>query len=286
MAHYCPVDVEKQEEVLALHCNFAQQEGRPCARRIQVGWLTSCSHLLCPEHAKEWFASNVECPVCRSGAVRMLKVDFRRPRRERNLAMMGFLPSQVFQAASEAFEFWAQQKMLEHDWQMEAGARLQAREDRLRSAYQERATEVERVMTMLSQKKQELTERLHDAAAHGNALQTEAAEARKKIERVKRRCAVLEAQGLQLPAKAPDDGWREATAWRAGAGGGAAGATKRGAAGNAPGPAAVPTPTPVFAGRPGGLSCGNIFDGGLGRLRGSATPAGIGGLGGKRRRIT
>jgi len=278
------VDIQDTSELLALHCNYPQKSDRPCACRVEVGWLTSCAHLFCTEHAKQWFASNVDCPVCRAGGpVRMLKVNCKRPRKERNLAMLGFLPSQVFQAASEAFEFWAQQKMLEHDWQAEASVKLEARESRLRGTYQERAMEVERVISQLSEQKYALEQRLCDMTSRGDALRVQAEEAQVRLERLRRRCEALEAA---------DDGWRAAPAWRGGVGNGPSG----GAASATPGaPMGVPPPPPAFAGRAGGLS--NVLFGGDGAKgtaarwndlarRGLATPAGFSLGRAKRRRIT
>lgn len=206
MALGAPVDSQNPDELLALHCNFVLLNGRPCACRIDVGWLTNCSHLFCAEHAKEWFASNVDCPVCHgSGAVRVLKVDFNRPSKERNLAMMGFLPSQVFQAASEAFGFWAQQKMLEHDWQAEVSKKSQVREARLRGTYQERAREVSKVIEALTQKKTKLKQQLREMLAHGEQLKEQAAEVSARLVHVQRCCTMLQAA---------DDGWKAAPSWR------------------------------------------------------------------------
>ncbi|CAE8700545.1 unnamed protein product, partial [Polarella glacialis] len=74
MATSAPVDVQDEHEVLALHCNFVQQNGRPCACRTDVGWLTCCAHLFCSNHAKEWFGSNMDCPLCKTGeAVNVMK---------------------------------------------------------------------------------------------------------------------------------------------------------------------------------------------------------------------
>jgi len=187
-------DAAANDEVMAYHCNFILQDGRPCAKRIVTGWVTNCSHLFCEMHAKEWFASNVECPVCRrgGGAVRVLKVDFQKSRKQPRTAMIGFLPTQVFQAAGDAFSFWVEQKMQEHDWQTDVGKKLVMRLSRLQGTFRERMAEISNIIGTLSTKKKRLNSRLSIVLAQGEQLSTQRDQLSQKLSQIQRRCSSLQ----------------------------------------------------------------------------------------------
>eukprot|EP00930_Biecheleria_cincta_P076844 TRINITY_DN64066_c0_g1_i1.p1 TRINITY_DN64066_c0_g1~~TRINITY_DN64066_c0_g1_i1.p1 ORF type:complete len:271 (-),score=56.33 TRINITY_DN64066_c0_g1_i1:52-864(-) len=185
-----PVDVQDDNEVLAFHCNFMEHAGKPCARRTDSGYLTSCSHLFCDEHAKSWFASHVDCPLCKDGgAVRIVKVDFSRPRRQVDLAMVGFSPEEILQAASEAFGLYSSQKMLEHDWQTEAGLRLKACKHRLQQSVEHQLDRARTAYEGLSQQNGQLKEELRKAQFRRGRLQDEVGKAGKRLAELDRSCA-------------------------------------------------------------------------------------------------
>lgn len=177
-----PVDVQDDNEVLAFHCNFVGQNGRPCACRTDSGYLTSCSHLFCDEHAKSWFASHVDCPLCKDGcAVRIVKVDFSRPRRQVDLAMVGFSPEDILQAASKAFRLYSHQKMLEHDWQADAGHRLKACKHKLQQSVEHQLDRAKAAYEGLSQKNVQLKDDFRKAQFRRGRLQDELGKASRRL---------------------------------------------------------------------------------------------------------
>eukprot|EP00441_Pelagodinium_beii_P047229 CAMPEP_0197621132 /NCGR_PEP_ID=MMETSP1338-20131121/1761_1 /TAXON_ID=43686 ORGANISM="Pelagodinium beii, Strain RCC1491" /NCGR_SAMPLE_ID=MMETSP1338 /ASSEMBLY_ACC=CAM_ASM_000754 /LENGTH=206 /DNA_ID=CAMNT_0043190485 /DNA_START=212 /DNA_END=832 /DNA_ORIENTATION=+ len=118
----------------------------------------------------------MECPLCRGGqAVRVMKVDFDRPRRARDLSMVGFLPGEIFEAASEAFSFWASQKTIEHDWQAEAGSKLVGRRERLEQTVDERLQQATSVFNDLTHEKSALAAKLLAAQVQRDKLKAEVA---------------------------------------------------------------------------------------------------------------
>ena len=140
--------------------------------------------MFCQEHAKLWFPSNMECPVCQTGeAVRVIKVDFNRPRREKELALLGLLPGEALQAASEAFRFWSFQKALEHDWSQHEHADLQLQGRRLKTALTDRGNAADIALYQLSKKGTSLSRELTKAAARRDFLQEELGKARKRLAR-------------------------------------------------------------------------------------------------------
>ena len=157
--------------MFAIHCNF-KQCGRACRRRIHIGWLTSCSHVFCHEHAEMWFPSHLECPVCQTGkACRVVKVDLNKAHKEKELALLGFLPGEALEAASEAFRFWAFQKTLESDWSQDEHDDLQLQRQRLKHALTDRSNEAEAAVQHLSQKSMSLARELRTASAQRDSLQ-------------------------------------------------------------------------------------------------------------------
>lgn len=191
-----PEDVQDVAEVLALHCNFVKHDGRPCGQRVCVGWLTSCAHLFCDDHAREWFGCNVDCPVCTAPGhepTRVMKVDLASLHKRRRMVALGFQPFEVFAAASEAFEFWASQKARESTWHVQAIDRLQKREHKMREAYEHRAEQVEGIMRELEEQRVSAEKRLEASVLRGEQLASEIREVRERLEDVHRRHRELQA---------------------------------------------------------------------------------------------
>ena len=131
-----------------------------------------------------WFPSHMECPVCQTGeAVRVIKVDFNRPGKEKELALLGLLPGEALQAASEAFRFWSFQKSLEHDWSQDEQADLKLQGERLKAALTDRSNAAEAALHQLSKKGTSLSRELTKAAAQRERLQEELVKARKRRDR-------------------------------------------------------------------------------------------------------
>ena len=129
-----------------------------------------------------WFPSHMECPVCQTGqAVRVVKVDFKKACKEKELALWGFLPGEAFEAAAEAFRFWTFQKTLEYDWWQDEHGDLRLQADRLKQALSQRSNEAEAALHQLSQKGLSLFRELRNATSRRDLLQEEVSRARKRF---------------------------------------------------------------------------------------------------------
>mmetsp|Transcript_9777 Transcript_9777/g.25656 ORF Transcript_9777/g.25656 Transcript_9777/m.25656 type:complete len:322 (+) Transcript_9777:68-1033(+) len=179
---------------LAFHCNFMSASGEPCRQRItQEGWLTGCVHLLCVEHAREWFSSNVDCPVCKDGrAVRVLKLDFCSIRKEAKLRVIGFSPRQVLEAAMEAIEFWASQKALEVGWQTDVDAKLALRHRRLHDVYNDKSAEAVAATRALQGRCADARTRLQETLLQRDRLMTMLEQTKARLLRIRRSCAAVQ----------------------------------------------------------------------------------------------
>lgn len=188
-----PIDTQNRKEVLAFHCNFNLPNGRPCACQLDVGWLAGCSHVFCDAHAREWFSENVDCPVCQnSNAVRTMKVNFTFTATERKIKMIGFAPSEVLDAASKAFDWWASQKLMENTWIDKAVGKLQQHEHRMREGFQTRRQQAIQIMESLKQKEQILQKKLNDTVAVNDSLKSERDKVRARLKELKQKRAALQ----------------------------------------------------------------------------------------------
>eukprot|EP00928_Gymnodinium_smaydae_P063096 TRINITY_DN46779_c0_g1_i1.p1 TRINITY_DN46779_c0_g1~~TRINITY_DN46779_c0_g1_i1.p1 ORF type:complete len:361 (-),score=67.60 TRINITY_DN46779_c0_g1_i1:195-1277(-) len=187
---------------MEFHCNFPLTSGRPCGCLLTEGWLTSCGHVLCCEHGREWFAMNVGCPVCNcEQAVRVIKVNFRR--KDANLLALGFTPREVLEAAAHAFDFWSAQKTLERTWQQEDLQQLVRRDARLRQIYEKRAAEAVGAMRSLGGRCEALRRRFAEMQRCREGREAEAEAYRARLRRIKRSMAALHAAQDSLDDIAP-----------------------------------------------------------------------------------
>lgn len=109
-----PEDPEQRHELLVFHCNFATK-GELCRHPLKEGWVTACSHLFCYEHAKEWFQSHNDCPVCRCGKINLIRMDLSQAsvKRRGRMSLIGMTPPEIIQASETALNFWVDQKVFE-----------------------------------------------------------------------------------------------------------------------------------------------------------------------------
>lgn len=117
-------------EFLQYHCNFIMPNKECCGKTVGTGWITACSHLFCQEHAKEWFTTNNECPICRAGAVKLVHLSFSRGSHDRKTrtTMVGMLPTEIILATEVGLQFWLDQKVHEYQARQEQQIQLQQKQ--------------------------------------------------------------------------------------------------------------------------------------------------------------
>mmetsp|Transcript_70323 Transcript_70323/g.139412 ORF Transcript_70323/g.139412 Transcript_70323/m.139412 type:complete len:297 (-) Transcript_70323:146-1036(-) len=116
MEEACNGEAEGMHPLLVFHCNFPTKgKEQLCNRPLEDAWVTACSHIFCYSHAKEWFQTNNDCPVCRSGRVNVLRVNLSQASvtRRGRMALLGMTPTEVMQATQTALSFWVDQKVYE-----------------------------------------------------------------------------------------------------------------------------------------------------------------------------
>lgn len=134
------------EEFVALRCNFPLKDGGICRKALLEGWATSCSHLFCPDHAREWFQADDRCPVCldKRGAVRMAKVGAPKDDATKvHTLLVGRPPCDIQLAAATAMNFWLAQKFEEFSHEQQAEQDVTDKLRRLIGNGRKRLTEAE-----------------------------------------------------------------------------------------------------------------------------------------------
>lgn len=107
---------EPMHNFLVFHCNYKGEDGSMCHRQVDQGWVTACCHIFCQEHSEEWFKSRDDCPLCKDGHVKLVKVDVSRTNslRRSRTALIVLAPPDLMQVVETAFNFWVDQKLFEH----------------------------------------------------------------------------------------------------------------------------------------------------------------------------
>lgn len=183
-----------EDDAVAFHCNFMVQTGRPCGCQVREGWVTSCAHIFCEKHAKEWFNSNMDCPVCCNGKhPRVMKMSFERSPKTDSQRVLGLFPNEILQAAGDALEFWAHQKSQELIWDKQASARFHASEAQLQRQRRELQEQVTKAVTELQERRQLLKQELSDSLARRDKVESKLRAAKEHLRRVTCQCAALEA---------------------------------------------------------------------------------------------
>lgn len=142
VASPAPACAPSMEDFLVFHCNFVSK-GTLCGRVLDEGWITACCHIFCKEHTKEWFDAHVDCPICREGPIKFVRIDVSRTaaRHRARTALLGMAPPDLLQAFKVAMQFWVDQKVLEHQQARSGMHELSKRqillEDRIRAKLQE-----------------------------------------------------------------------------------------------------------------------------------------------------
>eukprot|EP00747_Dinoflagellata_sp_TGD_P168327 gnl/TRDRNA2_/TRDRNA2_194477_c0_seq1.p1 gnl/TRDRNA2_/TRDRNA2_194477_c0~~gnl/TRDRNA2_/TRDRNA2_194477_c0_seq1.p1 ORF type:complete len:290 (+),score=56.52 gnl/TRDRNA2_/TRDRNA2_194477_c0_seq1:71-940(+) len=122
MAHDLSMANEDREEFaqdfLALKCNYRiDVDGKPgiCGKAIDgEAWVTNCSHIFCPDHARQWFRADDRCPICldKEGKVRLAKMNASKASVATcATSLIGFSPPDVQAAFSASLRFWMEQKL-------------------------------------------------------------------------------------------------------------------------------------------------------------------------------
>lgn len=129
---------------MSFSCNHTSAEdGISCQKILDEGWITACSHLFCLEHARAWFGNRDDCPICRGGPVKVVRMDLSRTsvRRRGRTALIGMAPPDILRATEIALNFWTDQKVFDFQRegrrQVDETQQLQSSEARARASLAE-----------------------------------------------------------------------------------------------------------------------------------------------------
>eukprot|EP00927_Polykrikos_kofoidii_P022510 TRINITY_DN20983_c0_g1_i1.p1 TRINITY_DN20983_c0_g1~~TRINITY_DN20983_c0_g1_i1.p1 ORF type:complete len:268 (-),score=29.96 TRINITY_DN20983_c0_g1_i1:345-1148(-) len=129
-------------------------------------WATSCSHIFCARHAREWFKTENRCPVCldREGVVRVAKVHAHGESLSKVQSLLvGLAPMEIQLAYKSALHFWVQHKYASFLQEHEDEVALVNVQKRLVGSGRKRLTEVDSVRKSLVAGRDELKHQLGEA---------------------------------------------------------------------------------------------------------------------------
>lgn len=153
---------ESRHAFLAFHCNFMTKDGEPCSRPLKEGWITACSHLLCYEHAKEWFQNHEDCPLCRSGKVKLVRMDLSQAsgKRRDRLLLIGMTPPEILEATETAISFWLDQKVFEFQRNGRRQSQLLSHQKSVEELIKTKLREAETTCNALEEEQRDLQQRI------------------------------------------------------------------------------------------------------------------------------
>lgn len=163
-------------EFMLFHCNYVGDDGHRCPQPLDEGWITACSHVFCGCHAKAWFRSHDNCPVCRNGPVKLVRMESSAAvRRRGRTALLGLTPPEVVRATEVAINFWLDQKLFELSSEGRHQAEQQERHRNLEEAVRSRLGDAQEAARRLETEQLGLKRRLQEASSEGQRLQAELA---------------------------------------------------------------------------------------------------------------
>ncbi|CAE7593321.1 CCNB1IP1 [Symbiodinium sp. CCMP2456] len=161
------VSDDQVEEFATLRCNFPVNKHQTCGAVIKEGVFLRCRHLLCKEHAQEWFLGSDECPVCRDGICAKRRHVGRADDRERLKLLQELLvtssPLEVQEAAAVALELWEGQKAEEFGREVAREQELMAHVNQLNRTVRRRLTEAESAVKSQLAKTEDLRRKVAEA---------------------------------------------------------------------------------------------------------------------------
>lgn len=164
-------------EFLLFHCNHVSEDGCRCQQPLDEGWVTACSHVFCGGHAKAWFRTHDDCPCCRNGPVKLVRLDVSRAgvRRRGRTALLGLTPPEIVRSTEVALNFWLDQKLFELTSECRQQATQKDRHRLLEEVVRTRLGEAERAARSLEAEHQNLKRRLSESGSEMRHLEAELA---------------------------------------------------------------------------------------------------------------
>mmetsp|Transcript_17618 Transcript_17618/g.49903 ORF Transcript_17618/g.49903 Transcript_17618/m.49903 type:complete len:314 (+) Transcript_17618:115-1056(+) len=160
------------EDFELVHCNYVSDSGEPCNLLLEDAWVTACSHVFCREHAKEWFQGHEDCPICRDGKVKCIRMNFSKGRfRQQRLLLIGMPPNDILQATQTALNFWIDQKALEYQQRTEYGKTLRGREASIEESLKAKLGEIEASCKELEMEQRQLQQKIDDTEKESGQVQ-------------------------------------------------------------------------------------------------------------------
>mmetsp|Transcript_97387 Transcript_97387/g.270899 ORF Transcript_97387/g.270899 Transcript_97387/m.270899 type:complete len:299 (+) Transcript_97387:114-1010(+) len=157
-------ETEPRHELLVFHCNFATKDGDPCSHPLKEGWITACSHLLCYDHAKEWFQNHDDCPICRSGKVKLVRMDLSQTsvKRRGRMSLIGMTPPEILEASETALSFWVDQKLFEFQRKGQRHCQLLGRQKSIEELIKTKLREAETTCNALEAEQRALQQQIDE----------------------------------------------------------------------------------------------------------------------------
>jgi len=193
---HCSERAGGMHPLLVFHCNFPTQGNEPCNRPLDEAWVTSCSHLLCYSHAKEWFQSHDGCPLCRSGRVNILRVNLTQASvaKRGRAALLGMTPPQIMQSTQTALAFWVDQTL--HEF-MDMGQRQRQLTDQQRNMedhIKSKLTEGEALCNAMEAEQQQLEAKIGEVEKETRQVKEEMERLWHEVAAAQERCSRLQTQ--------------------------------------------------------------------------------------------
>lgn len=191
------------EAFLGFHCNFQGADGKCCGTALtERGWITACSHLFCDSHAREWFVSHEDCPICRGPPVKLVNADFSDHKRKRTM-LVGLTPLEAMQAVDISLSFWIGQKELEFNRTRDHTKQMSEHLKKVESGIKESLASLETTCNALESERRHLQKQVKDSEAEQKqtenelkALEVEVKEAEAQSIELQQRVAIAERQDV------------------------------------------------------------------------------------------
>lgn len=192
-------ETHQLEDFLLVHCNHVSKTGEACNSTLEEAWVTGCSHVFCCEHAKEWFQSHEDCPICRDGRVKLMRMDLSRvaAKRRGRMLLLGMTPQEILQATETALNFWVDQKSCEFLQRKNNCEALIQREKTIEESLKDKLSEVETSCKELETEQRQLQQKIDET-------EKESIKVKEQAQRLKREFLEVDDQHNSLQRRLAD----------------------------------------------------------------------------------
>eukprot|EP00929_Paragymnodinium_shiwhaense_P071247 TRINITY_DN36233_c0_g1_i1.p1 TRINITY_DN36233_c0_g1~~TRINITY_DN36233_c0_g1_i1.p1 ORF type:complete len:400 (-),score=74.72 TRINITY_DN36233_c0_g1_i1:341-1540(-) len=164
------------QDFCAFRCNYAGKDGEQCTQELlEDTWVTQCSHVFCPKHARQWFEGHDDCPVCRQGAVKLVRMNFgpSNGRNSKRMSLVGMTPMEIMAASETALNFWVDQKALEFQKRAKRKVAMTERQKKMEEVIRDRLKIAEDMCNRLEEDQKDLQRKIDETDKDNSRAQEE-----------------------------------------------------------------------------------------------------------------